>query len=156
MNLLFVCSGNVSRSFLAEVLLKKELEALGIRNISVSSAGLFAYPGNPADPAMVGYLSQMEIRAESHEARQLTEEEVGWADLIMVMEKTQAKRIQDLWPHAQDKVELLGKYASPEQRPDDIIDPYGNSPYHYRLAQAQITMAVKSLAKKLASEKDHA
>ena len=98
----------------------------------------------------------MGIPAEGHEARQLTEEEVGWADLIMVMEKTQAKRIQDQWPHAQDKVELLGKYASPEQRPDDIIDPYGNSPYHYRLAQAQITMAVKSLAKKLASEKDHA
>jgi protein-tyrosine-phosphatase len=156
MNLLFVCSGNVSRSFLAEMLLRRELEDLGVGNISVSSAGLFAYPGNPADPAMVGYLLQMGISAEGHESKPLTEEEVGWADVIMVMEKTQAKRIQDQWPQAQDKVDLLGKYASPEQRPDDIMDPYGNSPYHYRLAQAQITLAVKSLAKKLTSEKDHA
>ena len=156
MNVLFVCSGNVSRSFLAEVLLRMELKASGIQDISVLSAGLFAYPGNSADRAMVVYLSQMGIPTRDHQARQLTEEEVDWADLILVMEKKHAKLIEDQWPHARGKVDLLGKYASPEQRPDDIMDPYGNSPYHYRLAQAQITMAVKSLAKNLASKKDHA
>jgi protein-tyrosine-phosphatase len=156
MNVLFVCSGNVSRSFLAEVLLRKELKASGIKNISVLSAGLFAYPGNPADRVMVGYLSQMGIPVRGHQARQLTDEEVDWADLILVMEKKHAELMEEQWPHVHDKVELLGKYASPEQRSDDIMDPYGNSPYHYRLAQAQITMAVKSLAEKLASKKDHA
>jgi protein-tyrosine-phosphatase len=133
-----------------------ELEASGIKGISVLSAGLFAYPGNPADRAMVGYLLDMGIAPGAHEARVLTEEEVGWADLILVMERKQAALIEEQWPSVKDKVELLGKYASPEQRPDDIMDPYGNSPYHYRLAQAQITMAVKSLAKKLALKKDHA
>ncbi|MEJ2726631.1 MAG: low molecular weight protein arginine phosphatase [Deltaproteobacteria bacterium] len=141
----------------AEVLLRMKLEALGVEDISVMSAGLFAYPGNSADRVMVGYLSQMGIPSPNdHQARQLTEEEVDWADLILVMEKAHAKLIEELWPRVQDKVELLGKHASPEQRPDDIIDPYGNSPYHYRLAQAQITMAENSLAKKLALKKDHA
>jgi protein-tyrosine-phosphatase len=156
MNVLFVCSGNVSRSFLAEVLLIMELEAQEVGNISVSSAGLFAFPGSPADRVMVNYLSEMGLPAKDHEARQLTTEDVNWADLILVMEKDHARVIEKQWPHAVEKVDLLGIYISPEQRPDDILDPFRNSPYHYRLAQAQITMAVKSLAKELASKKAHA
>ncbi|MGD2126700.1 MAG: hypothetical protein PVG99_11515 [Desulfobacteraceae bacterium] len=153
MNILFVCSGNVSRSFLAENLLRNEIEGLKAEEISISSAGLFAYPGNPPDPIMVDYLTQLGINGEDHKARQVTKEQVDWADLILVMEKDHARMMERLWPEVKSKVEPLGKYVSREQRADDIIDPFGNSPYHYRLVQAQITLAIKSLAKRLTSER---
>jgi protein-tyrosine-phosphatase len=146
MNILFVCSGNVSRSFLAEALLKSELKALKVEDFSVSSAGLRAFPGSPPDRQMTAYLSSMGISFEPHEARQVSEQELEWADLILVMERRQETEVEKLCPEAKQKVQLLGKYVAGGWE-DDIPDPFGNTPYHYRLAQSQITLAVKSLAK---------
>ena len=150
MNILFLCSGNVSRSFLAEMLLKNEVELLKLDNISVSSAGLYAYPGSPSDAKMVDYLSKNGIPVESHESRQVTKEDMDWADLVLVMERDHASAIEGLWPETKGKVELLGKFLSEDQTVvDDIVDPFGKSQYYYRLAQAQISLAVRSLVKEL-------
>lgn len=148
MNILLVCSGNVSRSFMAEMLLRNEIEQLRLDNISVSSAGLFAYPGSPPDPKMVEHLLERGISMKSHEARQITQDDVDWADLILVMEGDHATMIERLLPEAKGKVELLGKFVSEGQTVvDDIPDPFGKSSYHYRLAQAQITLAIRSFVK---------
>ena len=147
MNILFVCTGNISRSFLAEVLLKKELRSLGLERVGVSSAGLYAYPGNPPDPQMVDYLAEAGIAYEPHEAKGMTSQDVEWADRILVMEKDHARVIKKAWPEATNKTELLGKYISGDWAEDDVIDPYGKSPYHYRLAQSQISLAVQNLAR---------
>ena len=153
MNILFVCSGNVSRSFLAEALLRSELKALKVEEVSVLSAGLYAFPGSPPDPQMTAYLSSMGVSFEPHEARQMSKQELDWADLVLVMERRHEADLEKLWPEAKLKVELLGKYVAGGWE-DDILDPFGNSPYHYRLAQSQITLAVKSLAKGLVQNKN--
>lgn len=85
-----------------------------------------------------------------HESRQIRKDDVTWADLIVVMEKAHEKMIEATWPEAKGKVKRLGWYISRGLEADDIVDPYGQSPYHYRLAQSQITLAVKSLAEELA------
>jgi len=153
MNILFVCSGNVSRSFLAEALLRNELKALKVEDVSVSSAGLYAFPGSPPDPQMTAYVSSMGVSFESHEARQMSKQDLDWADLILVMERRHEADLEKLWPEAKPKMQLLGHYVAGGWE-DDILDPFGNSPYHYRLAQSQITLAVKSLAKWLVQNKN--
>jgi protein-tyrosine-phosphatase len=149
MNVLFVCSGNVSRSYLAEMLLRYEVQTADLSNISVSSAGLFAYPGNHPDPRMVEYLQKRGIDAGDHGARQMSKEDMDWADLILVMERGQKEMIEHSWPEAEGKVELLGRYGSGGPTADDIVDPFGMSSYHYRLSQAQIALAIESLVKKV-------
>ena len=145
MNILFVCTGNISRSFLAERLLKHEIGLHKLDNITVSSAGLFAFPGNPADPVMVDYLSKSGVSTESHESRQITAEDVEWADLILVMERNHVRELERLWPTSREKIELLGTFVSEGHDADDIVDPFGKSIYYYRIAQSQITLAVRSL-----------
>ena len=152
MNILFVCSGNVSRSFLAHKLLEKEIETHSLYNISVSSAGLWAYPGNPPDPKIVEHLLQKGIRVKGHKARQINQEDVEWADHILVMEKNHREALAEKWPEAKEKVELLGKFASAGLAEDEIIDPFGKSKYHYRLAEAQITVAIENLVERLTSK----
>lgn len=151
MNILFVCSGNVSRSFLAHKLLEKEIAVRDLYDISVSSAGIWAYPGSPPDPKIVEYLLEKGIRVEGHQARKITREDVDWADRILVMEREHARILKETWPEAKGKVELLGKFASGGIGEDEIPDPFRRSPYHYRLAAAQITLAVESLLKDLIS-----
>jgi len=151
MNILFVCSGNVSRSFLAERLLVEHIVQQGLKSLFVRSAGLLAYPDSPPDPRMVEFLIEQEIPVGEHTARQITKEDIDWADLILVMQREHAEMIRLEWPEAEDKLGLLGAYLTPAGIEEDIADPYGRSAYHYRVVQSQIVMAVKSLAERVLS-----
>ena len=74
------------------------------------------------------------------------------ADIILVMEEFHRLRILSLWPLVYEKVERLGRFISKDSIADDIADPFGRSQYHYRLAQSQITLAIKNLANTMASD----
>lgn len=152
MNILFVCSANVCRSFLAEMLTKYEVEERRMVDFSVASAGLFAAPGSPPDPQMVKYLSEIGVPVSEHQSKKVEKEDLDWADRVVVMEKKQADIISESWPEAGEKVERLGAYLTHTDIVDDIIDPYNRTPFHYRLAQSQITLALKVLLEKLSSE----
>jgi protein arginine phosphatase len=149
MNILFVCTGNISRSFLANAIMLNEIKINSIKDVEVSSAGTGAYPGTPADPEMVEFLREKEIPIPEHASKLVSDEEIKWADKILVMEKSHYTQIVKTWPESIGKVEMLGRYVAPDQPDDEIIDPYGRSPYHYRLVQAQIGLAVSNLFKAL-------
>lgn len=149
MNVLFVCTANISRSFLAEMLFRHEVEQKHLGNIFVASAGMNAVPGYPPDAKMVEYLLKQNIKVADHVSRQVQQEDIDGADRIFVMEKSQAAQIIGRWPQAADKVTLLGSYVSADSAPDDIVDPFGRSPFHYRLAQSQIALAVDKIVQNL-------
>ena len=149
MNVLFVCAGNVSRSFLAETLMREEIRARGLKDVNIASAGVQAYPGSPPDPVIVEYLEERRIPVQGHEARQMTVREAEWADLILVMEGWQAKMVEESWPESKGKVAGLMTYTAVAPGVEDIIDPFGRTAYHYHLAEAQIDMAVRALGERL-------
>jgi protein-tyrosine phosphatase len=149
MNILFVCTANISRSFLAQQLLRHELRSHEIYDVSVSSAGIIANPGADPDPNMVDHLLEKGIRSEEHKARQITKEDVDWAHRILVMEKRHAEILEEMWPEAKEKLDFLGRFASGGLVDDGIIDPFGKSPYHYRVAEAQISLGIEALVKDL-------
>ena len=152
MNILFVCTGNVSRSFLAETLMRDDIQSRKLKDVSVASAGIHAYPGSPPDPLIVAYLEEKGVSYKRHEARRMTEQDAAWADLILVMERVQLRMIEESWPEFKDKVALLMKYTAVAPGVEEIIDPFGRTDYHYRLAEAQIDMAVKALGESLSDQ----
>ncbi|MBL6978774.1 MAG: hypothetical protein ISR61_07485 [Desulfobacteraceae bacterium] len=149
MNILFVCSANVCRSFLAENLLKQELEKENIKDISVASAGLNTFDLNEPDRKMVAHLSKIGIPPGEHRPKQISKQDVDWANIILVMETDHAKKIMDLWPEAKTKLQVFGRFVSAGPSIDDVIDPFGKSSYHYRLAQSQITLAINNFVQLL-------
>lgn len=118
-----------------------------INHINVASRGLFAYPGARPDPAMVNFLDRKRIRKVNHKSAQLKRDDIEWSDLICVMEKGHQKIIESLWPGAKGKIRHLASFIKDSRFNDDIIDPIGKSPYHYRLVQAQIFFAIDGLIK---------
>ena len=149
MKVLFICTANISRSFLAEMLFRHEIDQQNLKDIFVASAGIDAAPGYPPDPKMIEYLLNRNIKVADHVSRRVRQEDVDGADRIFVMEKKQVDEIIRHWPQAADKVELLGSYVSGDSAADDIMDPYGRSPYHYRLAQSQISLAIEKIVQDL-------
>ena len=148
MNLLFVCTANISRSFLAEQLFKHKIEGLMLNDVVSDSAGVFGMPGRTADQVMVEFLEEMGIGPIEHESTMLEKEHIDWADLILVMEWVHLEKIESSWPEDIDKVELLGKYITNDGNEEEILDPYGRSSFHYRVAQSQIQMAIDGLVRR--------
>jgi protein-tyrosine-phosphatase len=160
MNILFVCTANISRSYFAEMLFRNEAKQNALDYIAISSAGTHAHDGNPPDPKMVDYLAEMGVLVKAHKAKCITKDLLDWADHIFVMEKAHLEIIERQFPEVKDKIDLLGRYMSDDQLVDDIIDPYGRSLFHYRLAHSQISMAIRNLIKKFlidqnAQDKNH-
>lgn len=118
--ILVVCIGNICRSPTAEYLLRHRL---GDRDVQVGSAGLAALAGKPIDPAAGELLAEHGIDASAHRARQLDEQAVIGADLILVMERAHLASLARCSPHAVGRTFLLGKW----QGDRDIPDPYRQS-----------------------------
>ena len=85
MKILFVCSANICRSALCEVVLKQKLIERGITGIDVESAGIHDYSDTPRDATMVEYAKNAGYELGG-KAIHLTQQMVDSADLIICME----------------------------------------------------------------------
>lgn len=149
MKILFVCNANMVRSYMAERVLKRLLARRGRVDVEVASAGLLDMNASPADPAARRVLEEQGIDGQGHLSRPLTEEMVAEADLIVAMERRQLELIGQRYPQAAGKVRLLKSYLPSRGVDDDpdLKDPYRLSPFHYRLALAEISLAMEELLK---------
>ncbi|TFG36497.1 MAG: hypothetical protein E4H45_00970, partial [Nitrospirales bacterium] len=146
MTVLFVCTANINRSFMAERILRGELKKHQKQNVDASSAALIDMKGEPADPVAAKLLQASGYDGDGHQSRLLTEEMVLQADLILVMEGNQRKLILDQYPQADEKVRLLKSYARDYTEADgDIRDPHRMSIYHYRLCFSEIYLSIQGL-----------
>ena len=114
---LVVCVGNICRSPMAEALLRARL---GHRpRFDVSSAGVSALVGHPADESAILLMKERGIDISSHRARQLTPLLAAEADLILVMESGHERAVLDIAPQARGKVHRIGRFGN-----FDVPDPY--------------------------------
>ena len=131
--LLFVCTGNICRSPMAEGIMNDlildEVDSHG-RNIpiKVMSAGTHAVDGSYPSENAVKTASQHGIDIGFHRSRHLSEEIVNDADIILTMDKNHTNLIKGLWTHVNYVFELK-KFGldndNSEFNCDDIIDPIG-------------------------------
>ena len=144
-NILFVCTGNICRSPLAEGLLKQLIKRSPINNLEIGSAGLAALPGNVASFNAVRVAQENSISLEEHRARLVSQELVDDADLILVMEPRQQQHLLSLNSDAADKVLLLRHFARYGSRERGINDPYGLNLEAYRFCFEDIKECVELL-----------
>lgn len=119
-SVLVVCAGNICRSPTAEYVLKQKLVG---KNVSVSSAGLTALEGKPADAMAQQIALAHGVDLSAHQGRQITSALVAQNAVILVMEE---RHLQDLcarYPQARGKTFLLGKWLGDKEVPD----PYKQS-----------------------------
>lgn len=115
--ILMVCVGNICRSPMAEVLLRRHLHD---KDVAVESAGLAALTGRPIDATAEAVLAAHGLTGQSHVARQISRPLIDAADLILVMERKHLHAIHRMTPHASGRTFLLGKW----QGDVDVPDPY--------------------------------
>lgn len=113
-SVLVVCIGNICRSPMGEALI-----AAALPHLEVTSAGVGALVGQPADPLARALMAERGLNIEAHRARQLTGQMCQEADLIFVMDEEQRLHINQRHPFTRGKLFRLGEVARV-----DIPDPY--------------------------------
>ena len=122
MRILFICTGNVSRSPVAECILRTMAEQAGRNDITVASAGVRVMPNQPYDPQMVATAARHGYVLEGC-SKPMTDEMIRQADLILVMDFYQYVEVQKYLPYSQwHKLKLLNQYCHDEDT--GIEDPY--------------------------------
>ena len=132
MELVFVCSGNICRSSMAEGLARRIwAERWGTcGDLRASSAGIAAWPDEPASPEAMLALRGKGIDISAHRSRQINAGIVDRAGLILVMARFHKEYILKNFPEAAGKVFLLAEFAG--EGKTDVPDPYGGSQQTYQ------------------------
>ena len=115
--LLFVCTGNICRSPMAEGLMKVLLPPGSGRDIIIRSAGTHAADGLPAEPGAARAAREHGADIGGHRSRAIDGSLIASANLILVMERQQARFIHGTAPVTRDAIRLLGEFAGGEGTP---------------------------------------
>jgi protein-tyrosine-phosphatase len=119
-----VCTGNMCRSPMAEVMLKDQLRRDGKENLyRVHSAGTWTTDSQPASRLAMEAVQELGLDLSAHRTHLLTADDVHEASLILVMARDHKEALVAEFPEAGQKIFLLSEFVGERY---DIFDPYGS------------------------------
>ncbi|AHH17253.1 hypothetical protein NONO_c24570 [Nocardia nova SH22a] len=107
MHVLFVCTGNVCRSVIAERLTRAVAAEHGIDDLTAESAGTRALVGFGVEPLAAQTITGLGADASNFSARKLKPEMIARADLILTMTEQIRDHIAELEPAARARTFTL-------------------------------------------------
>src|SRR5271154_1830015 len=142
--ILFVCTGNICRSPMAEGLFRHATRDRA--DYQVISAGVGAMEGQPPSAHAVRALKELDIDIAQQRSRMLTPDLIERADYIFGMTHSHVDSINLLFPHAAEKTFLLREFDETlDEFEKDITDPIGGSYETYTYCRDQIEQGIFSM-----------
>lgn len=123
---LFVCTGNICRSPMAEALFIRLLAENGEdpEQWLVDSAGTWATDGQRVTDHSVKVMAKRGMDISRHRAKTVSRAMLALFDLILVMEPGHQEALRIEFPELSDRVFLLSELSGP---PVPVDDPFGSS-----------------------------
>ena len=107
--LLFVCTGNATRSVIAQALVRRDRP-----DWPTDSAGTWAIPGLPSSRRTLAALQAVGVSAPGHRSTTLTRDHVVDVDLVVAFEADHVRHVRHLAPDASDRIATLPRLLMPD------------------------------------------
>lgn len=147
--IMFVCTGNICRSAMAEKMLMKMLIECGKeKEYLIYSSGVFAYEGQAATQKAIEAAAEKNVDLTKHRAKNVTDIDTYDMDLILCMTGAHKLQVRHRFPKLFDKVYTLKEYVvydNGDNKDIDIQDPYGFEIETYRKCINEIESCLKKL-----------
>jgi len=138
--ILFVCTGNICRSPMAEHLLRDRLAKDS--EWEVASAGIMAGRGMTASDEAIEALGERGIDLSSHRSQPVDRELVDASAIVVVMTDSHLQQMDDMFPDFRGKFFMMKSFDSKTR---DIGDPIGLSADVYRRVRGEIESSLPGL-----------
>ena len=122
-NILVLCYGNIYRSPFVERLLA---DLLSSSEWSVRSAGFHDREGRPCREDFIALAANFGVDLTSHLSRRVTKDDLGWADLIVIMDGKNCLMLHEMSATASKRVAWISAWTGGFR--SDVVDPYEMSP----------------------------
>ena len=124
----FVCTGNICRSPVAEVVMRRLVDEAGLSDsVQIDSAGTGGWHvGDGADPRAVAVLQTGGYDGSTHRARVFEQTRFADRDLVVALDNGHLRELRSLARTAADgdKVRLLRSFDDASPPDADVADPY--------------------------------
>ncbi|WP_326829972.1 low molecular weight phosphotyrosine protein phosphatase [Streptosporangium sp. NBC_01810] len=145
-----VCMGNICRSPMAEVVLRKILDDHGLGDrVTVDSAGTGDWHrGSPMDARAAEILADHGYDGSRHRARQFLRDWYGQVDLVLAMDTDNLRALRRLAPDGAD-VRLFRSFDPAAPEGSEVPDPYYGEQEGFAEVLEMVEAASEGLAKYL-------
>ena len=153
MKIMFICTGNICRSAMAQWLLKQKLEDKEIKNVEVYSCGVYAQDGDiPTWEAKRVMMDEYSIDMSKHRATNIVNSNIKEMDLILCVTSRHKRDVLRIYPELEGKVFTMKEYVGYDREYHDKIDikdPWGYDIETYRSCIAEIDECLELLIEKI-------
>ena len=141
----FVCTGNICRSPMAEVIVREKLAQEGFADaVTVTSSGIGGWHvGHKADERARAELAAHGYDGEAHRAQQFGFEQEQ-ADLIVALDTNHVSELVARGVDA-DKVRLIRSFDPAAEEGAGVADPYYGGPEGFAVVREQIESAADGI-----------
>ena len=142
--ILFVCTGNICRSPMAEGFFRELMKERG--DFEALSAGLAAVDGQPPSAHAVTAMKELGLDISAQRSALVTSETMEGVHYIFGLASGHVDNLIRLFPQAREKIFLLREFVEKLPAGDkDIADPIGGDLEIYKACRNQIKQGVESI-----------
>jgi len=146
--IMFVCTGNICRSAMADKMLAKRVKEENL-NIEVYSSGTFAENGDYPTVEAIEAMEEYGVDLKQHRATNIRRSNIEEMDLILCATTTHKNMVLQLYPNLVGQVYTMKEYVGDTQNGIDISDPWGYDLAVYRKCAAEIEKIIKKIVDKM-------
>lgn len=150
MKVMFVCTGNICRSAMADGILKKVVAEKKL-DIEVYSSGIYAEDGDYATYNAIYAAKYYEVDISNHRATNIKNSKIKEMDIILCATKSHKEAVIYMYPNLEKKVYTMKEYAGIDNNGQDmdIKDPWGYDIEIYNNCIKEIQQCIQEIIKKL-------
>ena len=147
-----VCTGNICRSPMGEVILRELVKREGLSDkVIVDSAGTGGWHvGDPADPRTLTALTSGGYDGSAHRARQLSADDLTERDLIVVADRGHLDEVEEMVEAGKGSAQIrLLREFDPDADKDEVDDPYFGDGVGFDRCRDEVEAACRGLVEHL-------